>query len=136
MRLMLACALFCTSLQAATLDDQFDKPVDVPGSAQTIFFAGDMDAGDLIKDTFGEDKQDTMAQAGVLYVADISAMPGLIFKLFAKSSMQDYPYRMALDKEGELTAQWPRQEGAITVIQGQQHQFCTDGDCLKQALGQ
>ncbi|MED5523907.1 MAG: hypothetical protein VX447_04015 [Pseudomonadota bacterium] len=127
-------ALFSIAAHAVSLDDQFDHPIEVPGKAQVIFFAADMDANDLIKDAFGKDKDDTMAKAGVLYVADISKMPGLVFKLFAKSKMQKYPYRMALDKEGDATADWPHEKGAVTIIEGKEHHFCKDVSCLKSAL--
>ncbi|WKE67033.1 hypothetical protein PVT67_07285 [Gallaecimonas kandeliae] len=136
MRILLLACLLCSAAHAASLKDQFDKALPVPGQAKVIFFAADMDGGDLVKDTFGKAKDDEMAKAGVLYVADISKMPGLVFKLFAKSKMQKYPYRMALDRDGDVTAGWPRQKGAVTVIEGEQHHFCTQAECLRDALAQ
>ncbi|WP_115718912.1 hypothetical protein [Gallaecimonas mangrovi] len=127
-------ALFSLAAQAATLNDQFDRKTQVPGDAKAIYFAADMDANDLIKEAFGKDKADTMAKAGVLYVADISKMPGLVYKLFAKPKMKKYPFRIVVDQEGDVTKDWPREEGAVTVIKGKEHQFCKDVTCLKDAL--
>ncbi|EKE71075.1 hypothetical protein [Gallaecimonas xiamenensis] len=136
MRLLPACLALVLSAQAsaAVLSDQFDRQVEIPGDAKVIFFAADMDAGDLVKDAFGKDQGDTMAKAGVLYVADISKMPGLVYKLFAKPKMKKYPYRMVLDQEGELTKDWPHQKGAVAIIQGESHSFCEDVSCLRAAV--
>lgn len=133
-RLLMMSALLGVSVQVAALEDQFGKPVDVPGERRTIFFAADMEGSVLVREAFASAKTDVMAAAGVLYVADISAMPALIAKMFAKPKMRKMPYRIALDTEGQLTADWPRQEGAVTVINGEGHRFCTDVDCLKAAL--
>ena len=121
-------------MQALALEDQFGQTIEVPGDSRAIFFAADMDASTLVRETFGAEQTDVMAEAGVLYVADISGMPKMVAKMFAKPKMRKLPYRIALDTDGSLSAQWPRQPGAVTVIRGDAHQFCSDADCLRAAL--
>lgn len=52
-----------------------------------------------------------------LYVADISKMPTLISKMFAMPAMRKYEFNLALDKEGDLTQNWPKQAEKVALIQ-------------------
>ena len=51
-----------------------------------------------------------------LIISDISKMPGLVSKMFAIPKMKKYNFKLALDKEGDVTKAWPRQEGVILVM--------------------
>jgi len=93
-----------------------------------------MDASKLVQQAFGAASTDRMADAGVLYVADVSKMPAMVGKLFAKPKMRKLPYRIALDEDGALTANWPRAAGQVTVIEGEAHRFCANAACLEAAL--
>ena len=134
--LPLLLALFSGGAAATSLDDQFGHSVSLDTPHRQIFFAADMAAGKLVYKAFGQAKDDKMKNAGVLYVADISAMPGFVAKLFAKPKMRKYPYWMLLDEKGQVTADWPRQDDAVTVIEGNKHWFCKDVSCLQKALVQ
>jgi hypothetical protein len=119
---------------AAPLQDQFGEPAPALGDARVIFFSADMESSDLVTGAFAAEEKDLMAEAGVVYVADVSRMPGLISRLVAKPKMRRYPFRIVLDEAGEVTSAWPRQAGAITVIEGDGHRFCADVACLQEAL--
>lgn len=43
-------------------------------------------------------------------------MPSLVSKMFAIPKMKKYSFKMALDKSGETTKQWPREAGVIVVM--------------------
>lgn len=134
MRRLLLAALFASAAaRAATLEDQFGREVAIPDPAR-IFFAADMDASKRINEAFGSAETDLMAEAGVYFVADISGMPKLVAKMFAKPRMREYPYRILLDTTGELSAGWPRTTGAVTVLGQGEPVFCADADCLREAL--
>lgn len=131
---LLSLSFVIPAATAASLQDQFGQPASVPGDARLIFFSSDMGGSDLVTGAFATEKKDVMAEAGIMYVSDISRMPGLISRLIAKPKMRDYPFRIVLDEKGEVTAAWPRRAGAITVIENDGHRFCEDVACLQEAL--
>jgi hypothetical protein len=53
---------------------------------------------------------------GLVYVADIHRMPGFVARMFALPSMRKRPYPMLLDREGQVTAPLPSEEGRVVLI--------------------
>jgi hypothetical protein len=98
------------------LADQHDKEASVGAEVRAILFTRDMDAGGLVKEALSEKGDEMLATAGAVYVSDISGMPGVIAKLFAVPSMSKRPYRMLLDRDGKVTADFPSEKGKVTVL--------------------
>jgi len=99
------------------LPDAFGNAYQLPyPGVRHVLFSADMDANDLMEQSFGELDKGDFTAAGLVYVADISGMPRLIARLFAIPSLRDYPFRVLLAREAEQLAMLPRQEGAVSVI--------------------
>lgn len=99
------------------LPDAFGNAYQLPyPGVRHVLFSADMDANDLMEQSFGELDKGDFTAAGLVYVADISGMPSLVARLFAIPSLRDYPFRVLLAREAEQLAMLPRQEGAVSVI--------------------
>ncbi|MGM0615649.1 MAG: hypothetical protein ACQES7_08795 [Pseudomonadota bacterium] len=99
------------------LPDAFGNAYQLPyPGVRHVLFSADMDANDLMEQSFGELDKGDFTAAGLVYVADISGMPRLVARLFAIPSLRDYPFRVLLAREAEQLAMLPRQEGTVSVI--------------------
>ena len=103
------------TLVPISLLDQFEKPLNVTAETKVLLFSRDMDGGEIIQAAFA-DTPDDQRPANLVYVADISGMPSLIAKYVAVPKMQDYPFTLGLDREGEITAAFPVVKGQATII--------------------
>lgn len=123
------------TLVPISLLDQFEKPLNVTAETKVLLFSRDMDGGEIIQAAFA-DTPDDQRPANLVYVADISGMPSLIAKYVAVPKMQDYPFTLALDREGEITAVFPVVKGQATIIKLndlkiQSIEFAQDAKMLK-----
>ncbi len=104
------------ALPAFSLNDQHDKPMPIGANTRLVLFTADKSAGDMLNGLLNERPGDFMEQRRIVYIADISRMPGLISSLIALPRMRDYAYRMAIGEEEEQTAMLPRAEDSVTVV--------------------
>lgn len=104
------------ALPVFKLNDQHDKPIALGPDTRTILFTADKTAGDMLNGLLKERPADFMPQRKLVYIADISRMPGLITSMIALPRMREYPYRMAVASEEGQTAMLPRAEDSVTVI--------------------
>jgi hypothetical protein len=104
------------TLPELTLQDQHGAQRVVDATARVILFSRDMDGGDVLKTALEDLPEGTLEERSVVYVSDISGMPGIIARLFAVPSMRRRPYPMLLDRTGEATALLPDQPGQATMI--------------------
>lgn len=98
------------------LDDQHDVRGTVAPETRFLLLTRDMDASGITKTVLAEHGDTMLANAGAVYVADISAMPSLVTKLFAMPGLRKRPYRMLLDRDGKATKDLPYRSGAVTVL--------------------
>lgn len=104
------------TLPPLKLNDQHDKPMPIGPETRVILFTADKTAGDMLNGLLKERPADFMSQRRLVYIADISRMPGLITSMIALPRMREYPYRMAVAHEEGQTAMIPRAEDSVTVI--------------------
>jgi hypothetical protein len=102
-------------LASFSIEDQHGNKQAIDETTQAILFSADMDANDLVKQALSGERVNL--RPGAVYVADISGMPGIITSLFALPAMRKRPYPMLLDRDGELTRNWPRQKGQVALIE-------------------
>lgn len=98
------------------LKDQHDKPFPITEDTRLIVFTADKSAAEMINGHLKEQAADYMNQRKIVYIADISAMPGFITSMVALPKMRDYSYRIAIGAEKEQTAMLPRAEDSVTLI--------------------
>ncbi len=104
------------TLAPLTLEDQHGATRSIDGGTALVLFTRDMDAGEIVRDVLADDGIARLQTANAVYVADISGMPSLVFKLFAGPKLRKRPYPMVLDRDGGPTAAFPATEGRVTVM--------------------
>ena len=105
-----------TAWQALALQDQHEQPVLVDASTRKVIFAAEKSVSDLVVGVLGAQGKTTLARAGAVYVADISAMPAIVSRLFALPKLRELPFAIALAREAAAVADLPRRVGAVTVL--------------------
>ena len=53
----------------------------------------------------------------MVFLADVQRMPSLIGKFIAIPAMRDYSYRVVLDRDGTVAAQYPGAEDKVLWLQ-------------------
>ena len=100
-----------------TLLDQHDQPYTLDTRTQTLLVARNMDGAKLIKAALQDQPKGYLEARKAVFVADIQRMPSLIGKLFAIPAMRDYSYRVVLDRDGKIVAQYPGAEDKVLWLQ-------------------
>lgn len=102
--------VFAVSVQAQTMakqsfEDQWEKPVELNGQTKWLVITQSKDAGKIVKESFESLELKDLAQINLLYLADISGMPGFITSMFAIPKMRDYGFQIGLiNEDGQLAA--------------------------------
>lgn len=98
------------------LSDQFDQPTDINAATRWIIFIHEKATSQIFNDKLNLLKIN-LDEKPVLYVSDISKMPSMITKWIAIPRMKKLGYKMALDREGNITKNWPRQKESVTILE-------------------
>lgn len=135
----IGCSVAAEQLSGSDYKDQWDQPVNVDASTQLVIFSADMDAGKLARAVLDSYHKEDLSANRWVYIADVSAMPSLITSMFAIPKMKKYSFSVGLDRKGQATQAWPRQDGRVTVMQLHQlaikkTQFFADEQSLKTYL--
>jgi len=106
-------------LETFELPDQHGVTHRVGDDVRVLLLSRDMDGGAIVRaalETKGEEAASFLATRGVVYVADVSGMPGIVRRLFALPRMRSRPYPVLLDTTGDVTRSLPSEEGRATAI--------------------
>ncbi|RUM66609.1 MAG: hypothetical protein DSZ03_00970 [Sulfurimonas sp.] len=87
-------------LNHATLSDQFDKEHTLT-EANKVIFAFTKDMGHVVTDLLKSKPDDYLSSKNIFFVADMSKMPSLIYKMAVLPDLEDlnYPILIILDEE-------------------------------------
>lgn len=105
-----------TEIPSLELKNQFDEPMQISASTKKLIFTQDKKAATLMNEYLQENSK-KLDEANAVFVSDISKMPSLVTKMFALPAMKKYPYKIALDREGEATKTWPREKDKLTFVE-------------------
>ncbi|WP_040726823.1 hypothetical protein [Thiomicrorhabdus sp. Kp2] len=97
--MLLAFSAQAQTLTAQQFENQWEKPVELNAETQWVIVTQVKDAGKIVQATFADLELSDLAQHKLVYIADISGMPGFITKMFALPKMRDYAFPIALIKE-------------------------------------
>ncbi|MDX1296463.1 MAG: hypothetical protein R3302_09345 [Sulfurimonadaceae bacterium] len=97
------------------LEDQFEKKHKVTAEDTIVMMSFERDVSSAVNDFLNAQPKGFLAANNAKYVSDISAMPGIITKMFALPKMRDYNYALMLNYEDEFAAKFDKQEGKLTV---------------------
>ncbi len=99
-----------------TLADQHDVEGSITPATRCVLFNRDMASAKVLQEALADNPTVLLDTAGAVIVSDISGMPRIITALFAVPAMRKRPYRMLLDREGKVTADFPFEKGKVTVV--------------------
>jgi hypothetical protein len=105
-----------------------------------VLFAADKAASDLANALLAAQPAGVLDRLQAAYLADISAMPAVITRMFALPALRALPFRVGLARDASLLADVPRQRGAVSVIRLSEGRvdridFASDEVQLRSALG-
>jgi hypothetical protein len=126
-------------LPPLTLEDQHGRTVAVEATTQWLIFTVDKATSDFVNGVLAAQGPRVLDRLKAVYVADISAMPGIVTRMFALPKLRELPFSIALAREAAAVADLPRRAGAATVLtldNGQviQVQYLQTEAQLRQAL--
>lgn len=104
------------SLDLTALEDQNGNSFEDHSVMQGVLFVRGMETKDLVKETLAGLDPSCLSDGTLVYVADISKMPGFIAKMVAIPRMRDYGYPVWLDRDGTTTDAFPVREGLVTLL--------------------
>ena len=100
-----------------SLNDQHDTARTTLSARRFLLFSADKDGSNLADEVLEGQTAETLEQAGIAYVADISGMPAMVTKMFAMPKLRKRPYPVLLGRTSEDTMTLPRQAGKVTLIE-------------------
>ncbi len=80
------------TLKPFTLSDQFEKPHTLKSDTKKIIFVFAKKSGHTVREYFNTKPIDYLKKHHYIFVADVSGMPSIIYKMFAKSDLQEHKY--------------------------------------------
>lgn len=150
MRILLICCLSLLALGAQavevgerlapwTLLDQFDQPYSLSEDLQVLLVARNMAGAKLLDAALAGQPKGYLDARKVVFLADISRMPGVIASTFAIPAMRDYAYRVMLDRSARIVPRYPVENDAVLWLQLRQgrvqaRRSFTQASALRDAL--
>lgn len=127
-------------MPVVALKDQHDTIRTVDANTRLLIFSAERDVSALVETALADQTADSLGAAGIQYVSDISAMPGMVTSMIALPKMRKRPYPMLLGRTADQTAMLPRKPGKATLIMSDgggitSVQFIGDAASLRAALG-
>jgi hypothetical protein len=98
------------------LSDQHDKPLAMGPSTRVVLFTAEKPPNDLVIKVLSAQAAGSLEPRGIVYVADISAMPAVITKLFALPKMRELGFPVGLAREAATVADLPRRPGSVSIL--------------------
>lgn len=127
-------------LPALQMKDQHDQDWRIPPDTRLVLFAAGRKASNLVLAVLAPQPKGFLAGRRVVYLADMSKMPGFITRTFALPSLREQNFEVGVSMDEQALAGWPRQDDAVTLIRLEQgrvvhHEYLTTEAQLKAALG-
>ena len=102
-----------------TFQDQWGQSHALNQKTRWVVYSHHMAGNDWVKGAFQQLKLQDLDRHQLLYVADISGMPSLVSKWMAVPAMQEYAFPIALVRDSERLADWPRVQDQVSVFEYQ-----------------
>ena len=116
------------------LTDQFDDPHRLPGDAtKAIVFSRSKQADESLAPVLESLAGERLASGEVVYLSDISRMPGLISSLFALPSLRDRDYPVVLIREEGVSTPLVTREDCLVRYQLDQGRVVSRDDLCTEA---
>jgi hypothetical protein len=100
----------------AQLINQYGNSFEADGTTGQLLLVRGMTASKLLQQAISAIDTGCLKDGSLIYVADISGMPGFVSKMFAIPKIKKYGYPVWLDISGEITAALPAQEDQVSLM--------------------
>jgi len=100
---------------AVTLEDQFEKHHTVSAEDRIVLVSFERDVSGAVNAFLQKQPKGFLKVHNAKYIADISAMPTLVSRLFALPKMRDYRYPVMLNYDENFEKRFDKREGKLTV---------------------
>jgi NADPH-dependent ferric siderophore reductase len=113
--------------------------IHIETTTRFVVFAADKTASDIVSDALRLHPS-VFAERRLVYIADISAMPAIVTRMFALPKMRDLPFQVGLVQNSEVTSHLPRKPKEVTLIaledqRVQAIEYLPDAASLRRSLG-
>jgi len=102
-------------LPPLTITDQHERQVQIDSNTRVVVFAADKAASDIVSYAL-RPHPSVLAERRIVYIADISAMPAIVTRMFALPKLRELPFPVGLVRDPQTTAHLPRKPKEITVV--------------------
>ena len=105
-------------LDAYTFNDQFDKKHSLTSDIKKVIFVFTKPTGHLMRVYLGTKDINYLGSRNIDFIADVSGMPSLIFKMFALPDLKEskYPIMIIKDKEKSKRFRNDKQKDSVMII--------------------
>ncbi len=100
---------------AITLEDQFGHQHSISKTDRLVLISFDRDVSDAVHEYLNQQPKAFLRQNNTRYISDISAMPGIITRMFALPKMRDYNYSVMLNNDEDFKSRFNAREKKLTV---------------------
>jgi hypothetical protein len=123
------------ALPELTLKDQHDQAWKVSADTKLVLFAAGRKASNLVQTVLADQPAGFLATRQAVYLADLSRMPGFVTRTFALPALREMPFVLGVVLDEALLKNWPRQDGAVTLIALQDGRVSTVSHASSQPVG-
>jgi len=101
-----------------TIEDQFDKKHSLTNDTKKIIFAFSKPMGHIVKMYMADKEKGYFEKRNILFIADVSSMPKIIYNMFALADMKEanYPMLIILKKENALRFRNENKKDYIMIL--------------------
>ena len=130
------------ALPQLQFENQHGKMEAFPGpDTRVVLFAIEKAPSDEVNTYLTNLGVEAKRKDGIVFLADISGMPGFVTQTFALPKMRKRPYSILLANKAEQAAFMPHEKDAVTVLRVNQGKithiaYARDAAAIQTALGQ
>ena len=103
-------------LKDYTFEDQFGKKYSLSNDTKKVIFVFSKPTGHLVKVYLEQQSKTYLSQRDIDFIADVSGMPKIIFKMFALPDFQESPYTVLLIKDEKKSTLFRNEEHKNEVM--------------------
>lgn len=126
-------------LPPLALKDQHEQNWRIAPETRLVIFAAGRKASNLVMEVLAPLPEGFLSARHAAYLADMSRMPGFITRNFALPALREQKFLVGVSLDETLLSDWPRQDGAVTLIRLEQgrvvsHEYLGSEAQLRAAL--
>lgn len=117
--LFLAAAVFALALERGEtfgfthFSDQFGADLNITAQTKLLYIAFDKKTGKALQAKLSKD---LLQEQNALAIYELSRAPSMVLKLFMLPSFKKLPFSVAINRDKDVAAALPKQDGKITII--------------------